>query len=117
MKKLRYILLVLILSCLITHPSFGQKMEIVASGGSFSINNQRNFPRSRIGTNINFGMHYHLSEEWIIGTNYNLGLLSYLNFPLQNISIIPSPFTQNSSVQQENFSFLALRKIKLPYLI
>jgi hypothetical protein len=114
MKKLQYILLVLILSCLTTHQSFGQKMEMIISGGSFSSNNPGNFPKSRLGTNINFGMHYHLSEKWIIGTNYNLGMFSYLNPPLQNISRVPSAFTQNGTVQQENFSFLTIRKIKLP---
>jgi hypothetical protein len=118
MKKLQYILLILILSCLSTHQSIGQKMEMIISGGSFSINNQSDFPRSRIGTNINFGMHYHLSEKWVIGTNYNLGHFSYVNPPLENIiSGIPSGFiamAQSGRVQQENFSFLAIRKIKLP---
>jgi len=120
MKKYQFIVLALIFSCqIITNDSFGQQLEIVASGGSFSINNQRDFPRSKIGTNINFGMHYHLSEKWIIGTNYNLGHFSYLNPPLENISGFSSSFlslTQRGRVQQENFSFLIIRKIRLPIL-
>jgi len=115
MKKYQLTALAIFLGCLFTiSQGFGQKMELILTGGSFSINNQRDFPQSRIGTNINFGMHYHLSDKWIIGTNYNLGHFSYVNPPLENTSIAPSSFTQKGKVQQENFSFLAIRKFRLP---
>ncbi len=81
------------------------------------MDNIQDFPQSRIGTNINFGMHYHLSEKWILGTNYNLGHFSYLNPPLQNVFNLPSAIAlnaQNGRVQQENFSVLAMRKVMLP---
>lgn len=118
MKKYQLTLLAIIFGCQISF-CLGQQMEIVASGGSFSINNQKDFPRSKIGTNINFGMHYHLSEKWIIGTNYNLGHFAYTNLPLENISGFSSSFlslTQRGRVQQENFSFLIIRKFRLPIL-
>jgi hypothetical protein len=95
-----------------------QHLELTMGAGAFNIPSDKNFLRPQAGTNINFGMHYSINEHWNIGTNYNLGHIRFSNpvpHPVYNPFNMSMNWAGEGWVQQENFSFLLIRKVDLPW--